>query len=279
MASRMIRAAAALAAGLGLALAGAATAAADTSDSSNWAGYAVHRSGVRFRKVVGSWTQPEASCSSGHATYSSVWVGIGGYSVAAPALEQIGTELDCTASGRAVSTAWYELVPAASRTIGLTVNPGDRLQASVVVSGREVTLQIADLTRHRSFVKRLRATVLDVTSAEWIVEAPSECTSVSDCHTLPLADFGTAAISGARATTTAGHAGAITDRRWTTSKISLVSGSRRFVAGPGSSSVLASPSALAAGGLGFTVTYKGSGSSGVAPAVARAGTRIVHAGR
>ena len=80
--------------------------------------------------MTGSWTQPHVSCRSKRASYSSVWVGIGGYSVTSPALEQIGTELDCTASGNVVSSAWYELVPAGSHTTALTVRPGDRVRAS-----------------------------------------------------------------------------------------------------------------------------------------------------
>lgn len=60
------------------ALAGASTASANTAQSSNWAGYAVHRSGVTFTRVTGEWTAPQATCTAGQATYSAVWVGIGG---------------------------------------------------------------------------------------------------------------------------------------------------------------------------------------------------------
>jgi hypothetical protein len=245
------------AAALTCALAGAATASANTTASSNWAGYAIHHSGLRFRTVVGSWTQPTATCTGGRATYSSVWIGIGGYSVTSPALEQIGTELDCTASGRAVSDAWYELVPAASHTTSLVVRPGDRMQASVAVTGSQVKLQITDLTRRRSFIKTLHATVLDTTSAEWIVEAPSACTTASDCQTLPLADFGSAAVTAARATTTAGHRGSIADGHWATTKITLAEAARRLVGSPASRPILAQPSSLTASGTGFTVSYTG----------------------
>lgn len=280
---RAVRRAAALAAALALGLVGAATASADSSDSSNWAGYAAHRSGVRFRKVIGAWIQPNASCTAGKATYSSVWVGLGGYSISSPALEQIGTELDCTASGRVVSNAWYELVPAASHTTRLIVAPGDRVRASVTVTGDQVKLAITDLTRHRSFVRSLHDTVLDTTSAEWIVEAPSACTSSTDCRTLPLANFGSTALTGARAITTLGHTGAVADRRWRTTRISLAEDARRFAAdgGTGPRPVLAAPSSLTAGGSAFTVSYSGAtvtagtNASGAA-AVSR---RLVHPAR
>jgi hypothetical protein len=249
--------AAALAAVLTFGLVGAASASADMSDSSNWAGYAVHRSGVRFRTVVGSWTQPDVTCTPGRATYSSVWVGIGGYDLSSPALEQIGTELDCTAGGRVVSNVWYELVPAPSRATKLAVAPGDRIRASVAVAGNRVKLTLADLTRRRSFTKTVHATVLDTTSAEWIVEAPSACGTATDCLTLPLADFGSAAITGARATTTSGHRGSITDGRWSTTKISLAENARRFAGSPADRPVLAQPSGLTADGTGFSVSYTG----------------------
>jgi hypothetical protein len=283
MRARAVRRAAALAAALALGLVGAATASADSSDSSNWAGYAAHRSGVRFRKVIGAWTQPNATCTAGKATYSSVWVGLGGYSVSSPALQQIGTELDCTASGRVASGAWYELVPAASHTTKLVVAPGDRIQASVNVTGNQVKLAITDLTRHRSFARTLHDIVLDTTSAEWIVEAPSACTSSTDCQTLPLANFGSTAVTGARAITTSGHTGSIADRHWTTTRISLAEDARRFAAGGGTGPrpVLAAPSSLTAGGSAFTVSYSRAPlTAGTTSARAAAvGRRLVHPGR
>src|ERR1700733_4136515 len=140
---------------------------ADTTQSSNWAGYAIHRDGVSFSKVIGAWRQPDATCTPGTPSYSAVWVGIGGYSITSDALEQIGTEVDCSATGRVASSAWYELVPAASQSIKLIVRPGDELNASVTVTGHKVDLTLNDLTRHRKFTKNLRASVVDVSSAEW----------------------------------------------------------------------------------------------------------------
>src|SRR5437763_11193196 len=120
-------------------LAAAPSALADTTDSTNWAGYAIQRPGVGFRSVQASWTQPGVSCRPGSDTYSSYWVGLGGYNSDSPALEQIGTELDCTKSGRTSSTAWYETVPAPSYPIFRSVRPGDQMTASVVVQGHSTT--------------------------------------------------------------------------------------------------------------------------------------------
>jgi Peptidase A4 family len=262
-----------------LALIAAPAAAADTSESSNWAGYAVHHPRISFSKVLGSWTQPTATCTSGQPTYSSVWVGIGGYSVSSQALEQIGTEADCTAGGRESSSAWLELVPAASQTIRVPVEAGDRVRASVSVVGHQVTLSLTNLTRHRSFSRRLRATQLDTSSAEWIVEAPSVC-SASACQTLPLADFGSTGFTAASAVTTSGHTGTIDDRHWTTTRINLAEGGRRFISAgaPGGPFATATPSSLTARDSAFTVTYRGS-SAGFTSSMARqvAAARLVHA--
>jgi hypothetical protein len=262
-------------------LAGAPAASADSTQSSNWAGYAVHHHGVRFSKVTGTWTQPRATCTPGQATYSSVWVGIGGYDLDSQALEQIGTESDCTASGRAVSSAWYELVPSASHPIKVTVSPGDRVRAGVTIAGGEVTVTLTDLTRHRSFTKRLHPATIDATSAEWILEAPSLCSSASSCETLPLADFGSAGFSAAAATTTTGVPGTIADRRWTRTKINLAAGGRTFVSNPSGPSATAVPSTLSAQGSAFTVTYRG-GSTSMTPTTPTsqsafvAGDRLAH---
>jgi Peptidase A4 family len=251
----MIRYAAGLA--VAAALLFAPPALADSTRSSNWAGYAVHKSGVSFRHVSGSWTQPTATCTAGERTYSSVWVGLGGYSERSNALEQIGTETDCSATGHAISSAWYELVPAPSRKIRMTVKPGDRLRASVDVTGHKVRLQLVDMTRHRSFTRTVTDSKLDLTSAEWILEAPSECAGNYACQTLPLANFGSATISDARAVTSTGYAAGIVSRKWVTTRITLAGGGQRRFVGDSAGAVgpVATPSALLGDGNSFTVTY------------------------
>jgi hypothetical protein len=235
----------------------APSALADTSQSSNWAGYAIHRDGVSFSKVIGAWRQPDATCTPGTPSYSAVWVGIGGYSITSNALEQIGTEVDCSATGRVASSAWYELVPAASQAIKLAVRPGDELNASVTVTGQKVELTLNDLTHHRKFTKTLHASVVDVSSAEWIVEAPSSCLSDNSCQTLPLADFGSATFDLASAKSTTGHTGSIAGRAWSSTKISLAPAGQHFVIyqGPAAALGSAAPSVLGPGGTSFKVTY------------------------
>jgi hypothetical protein len=238
------------------ALACAPAAMADTTQSTNWAGYAAH--GSSYRSVQGAWIEPSAQCARGAQTYSSYWVGLGGYSTTSQALEQIGTEVDCGAGGRVMSSAWYELVPAPSVPIRLTVNPGDVMQAGVNVSGSNVTVVLNDVTRKQSFRKTLHASVLDLTSAEWIVEAPSECISASSCQTLPLANFGSATFNGSLAQSAGGRTGAISSPAWQTTKINLRPSGRRFVINTSSGPVIgiATPGGLLSGGTGFRVGYQ-----------------------
>jgi Peptidase A4 family len=237
------------------ALACAPAALADTTDSTNWAGYAAH--GVSYRSVQGSWVQPSATCVRGVQTYSSYWVGIGGYSETSQALEQIGTEVDCGTLGRVSSTAWYELVPAPSIPVSLAVRPGDQMQASVAINGNAVTMTLTDVTSHQGFRKTVHTSTLDLSSAEWIVEAPSECISANSCQTLPLANFGSAAFSSAAAWSSSGRGGAIVSPVWQTTKIDLRPNSRRYIINTSSGPAIgiATPSGLQSGGTGFGVGY------------------------
>jgi hypothetical protein len=235
----------------------AAGASAGTTTSSNWAGYAVHRTGVRFRAVSAAWTVPAVTCDSGSA-YSANWVGLGGYHTDAAALEQAGTESDCSASGRARYSAWYELVPQTSRTIHMTVDAGDQMTVRVGVRGRRVTIRLRDLTRGTAFSRTLTATAVDTTSAEWIVEAPSECFG-SRCRVLPLAAFADTTFSGARATSATGHAGTISDPLWadTAIELSADSGGPQFGGPRGretAGAASAGTGALSATGDSFAVT-------------------------
>jgi hypothetical protein len=209
-----------------LALPGAAGAASLKATSSNWAGYAARRVGVDFKRVSGAWTVPAVDCSStSGATYSANWVGLGGYATGAQALEQLGTESDCSADGRATYEGWFEVVPDVASSARLTIKPGDRVFASATVAprARVVTLTLANLTRGTRATKTIRADAVDLSSAEWIVEAPSLCfdSASSSCQQTALAKFGTTGFTSARATTTTGHAGGLLDSAWNAVAITL----------------------------------------------------------
>ena len=211
------------------------TAASNASVSTNWSGYAVQSSNGSVSAVSGTWTVPKVTGSG--TGYSAVWVGIDGYN--SSSVEQIGTEQDTDGT----DYVWYEMYPAGSVTISsVTIKAGDTITASVTYSGGVYALSIKDVTTGKSFSINETASE-NRSSAEWIVEAPSE-NSV-----LPLANFGTVTFTNASATIS-GKTGSIST--WTSTAIDMES----------SSGVLeATTSTLATGGAGFTVTYDSSGSS------------------
>jgi hypothetical protein len=256
--SRLPALAAALIALLALVAARGASASTWATTSSNWAGYATSRPGTTFRHVSGTWVAPAARCRSGGRRYSAVWLGLGGLHTSAKALEQVGTEADC-AGGKGYYSAWYEIVPAAPVKLGLTVRPGDVMSASVAVSGHSVKLFIADRTRGTSFIKQLDVAHVDLSSAEWIVEAPSACGQNGNCRALPLANFGTASFAAVKATNATGHRGTISDPAWSAVAITLSTRARDLRFTTEQRSGTAAPANLSPAGDAFAVTYQAAG--------------------
>jgi hypothetical protein len=149
-----------------------------------------------------------------------VWVGLGGYGQGARALEQVGTDANCTSSGRATYATWFELVPAGPVELKLKVRPGDRVTASVTTRASRVTLRLRNLTTGAAFSTTRHYSNPDVSTAEWIVEAPSDCGTANRCTTLPLANFGSVSFSSATATAR-GHTGTVRDAGWSSTRLQL----------------------------------------------------------
>ena len=259
----------------------AASAYADTpqgqsAQSANWSGYVVGGSSggstPQFSSVSGSWTQPSANCSSGQGD-SAFWVGIGGAGQQSQALEQVGTEADCNGGSAASNFAWYELVPSAPVRLNVTISPGDHVSGKVTVNGTDITVSLADNTTGDSATKTLQMSTPDVSSAEWIAEAPSQCDGSGDCQPLPLADFGKVNFTNASATAN-GHTGTISDPSWSTSPVSLNSdgagaSGAEFLSD--TSSAGATPSGLSSDGTSFAVSYLANGGQSAASATSGPG--------
>ena len=265
----MRRALATLSIALGGAVAVAAAVAAPTAGidvSSNWSGYAVTGVGstatvastsMSFSDVTGTWTQPAATCTPGQSTSAAIWVGLGGYTVGSNSLEQTGTSADCNSSGKATYYAWYELVPAASVTLKLKIFPGDKITSTVFINSTDVLVQVKDRTRHTFFSKHVQMATPDLSSAEWIAEAPSECTVTGFCRTVPLTNFGSVTFSKIAALGN-GQGGTLSGPGWEPTPIQLVPRARRFfgdVNASASSTAGASPTNLSADGSAFTVNW------------------------
>jgi hypothetical protein len=236
--------------------------------SSNWSGYIA--TGQSFTDVKGTWVQPTATCAARTTNNSSFWVGLGGASSSSTGLEQIGTNSDC-AAGTPKYSAWYELIPAAAVAIPMTISPGDTMNAEVSVAGSQVTLTLADATTGQSFTKTVTLTSnLDTSSAEWIAEAPAQCSSnagnLSNCRVLPLANFGTVSFTNASATAN-GQTAVISNSAWTSSAVDL-----RGTLGGAS----ATTSALGADGASFTVTATAASTPALRPTPPRTQWRWWH---
>ncbi len=201
--------------------------------SSNWGGYAVETSFASPRnKVVsavqGSWTIPTVSRSTSSQTYSSLWVGIDGYSDGT--VEQIGTEQDWTPSGQQ-NYVWFEMYPhGAYEIVGFPIAAGDNFGAGVVyLSGGTFMLSITNVTKGVYYTvppHYTRSKNALRSSAEWIVEAPYSG------GVLPLADFGTASFSHCVATIN-GTTGPIDDTPyWQDDPITMQTSSGVVKAGP-----------------------------------------------
>jgi hypothetical protein len=156
----------------------------NTNQSTNWFGYnqgTLEQGGKQFNSITGNWTVPKASAHKrGQSEYSSTWIGIGGGCVDANCLVtdstliQTGTEQDVDSKGHSTYSAWWEVIPAPSISINMTVGPGDRMFASIAeaVPGSNVwTITLKDLTRNETFVQTVPYSSTHAT-AEWISETP-----------------------------------------------------------------------------------------------------------
>lgn len=232
--------------------------------SSNWSGYALVPPTVdpmTFEDVTGTWVQPKARCSSGRRDGSAFWVGLGGYAEGSPALEQLGTAAECDGTVPVPRTfAWWEIVPASAVPIPIKILPGDTITAAVLIKGQTITFSLRNVTRQVRFSKIVHTgQTLDVGSAEWITEAPSECTPAGRCTVIPLTNFGTVTFTRAAAIGNA-HPGTILDDSWNASPIELIAGGSGpdpvdpgDILGPGVGAV---PATVTADGRGFSVSWQ-----------------------
>ena len=253
-----------------------------SENSANWAGYAVTgpadsatTTATTYTSVTGTWREPTVTCGADDAgDASAFWVGLGGFSSASQALEQVGTSADCDPdTGQPSYYAWYELVPANSVDVpNFTIKPGDLITTSVnVIGGTTIEVQVIDRTRHMRFTKELPYATPDLSSADWIAEAPSSCDQFR-CRPTGLSDFGTVDFTNIAARGDSVGGTLTVNPGWTTTSISLVpeaSGGRGFgffpgpdtFAGDSSSTAGATPSATSADGRSFSVQWTADSSS------------------
>jgi hypothetical protein len=154
----------------------------NANQSSNWFGYNqgfMEPGKTLFTSITGTWTVPTATQhTSGQAESSSDWIGIGGgctdtsCTTTDQTLIQTGTEQDVDSKGAASYSAWYELIPAPSISINMTVSPGDSMSAAIAQGLPGTwTITLQDVTRGEKFSTMVPYTSSEG-SAEWIEETP-----------------------------------------------------------------------------------------------------------
>ncbi len=218
-------------------------------NSLNWAGYAVTGPAGSVTDVKGSWIVPTADCSSTPNSYSSFWLGIDGYS--SSTVEQTGTSSDCNGNSPSYY-AWYEFYPKFGYKIPMQVSPGNVISAEVKYTGKgQFTVSIANLNTSQSFSKSAKVSQAQMSSAEWIAEAPWSG------GVLPLANFGTAyfgldktGVSSTNYATVGGSAGNISSFGSSVQSITMVSNS---------GATKANPSPLSTDGTSFAVQWVSAG--------------------
>lgn len=170
---------------------------ANTNTSSNWFGYnqgTLSQGDELFHSISAEWTVPTATQhTAGQVEDSADWIGIGGGCVDSgcdatdETLIQTGTEQDVSSSGAASYDAWYEVIPAPEIETSMTINPGDRMSATIsqVVDDSNVwTITLHDLTNGQSFSTTVPYSSTQDT-AEWIEETPLEVGTDAGLAALP----------------------------------------------------------------------------------------------
>jgi hypothetical protein len=209
--------------------------------SLDWGGYVVVSNLANPQPVVvgvsGSWIIPKVDVSQ-KDTFSSVWIGIGGY--ADSTLIQIGTSHD-SINGSVEYSVWYELLPHYSDTITtMPVSPGDKINASINLvdtAKNEWALEIVDVTTGQRFSQNFFYDASRL-SAEWIVERPTVNNSLSS-----LANFGSVTFTESKVTINT-NIGTISDFPFS-----------QFIIYDRQNRELVTVSSLISNGSSFTVTY------------------------
>jgi Peptidase A4 family len=154
--------------------------------STNWSGYAVN--GTAGSRVIGTWDQPAATCSSGEDSWSSPWVGIDGNS--SNTVEQIGTDTDCS-NGSPYYYAWYEMYPKSLVVIPMTVLPGHSYTGEVTYTSGAFVMRLTDNSTGATYQTTQVSKRAKRSSVEWVMEGPSSGL---------LTNFGSVSFTGASAT-------------------------------------------------------------------------------
>ncbi len=140
------------------------------SMSKNWSGFAA--SGGPFTAVSGTFNVPTIATGASTDTETSEWVGIDGVSDAT-VLQAGVDELYQQSSGQVLVRAWWETYPNPAQFATLQVAVGDQVTIAIGEQPEgNWLIEIDDKTNGQRF-QTSQSYFGQLTSAEWIVEAPS----------------------------------------------------------------------------------------------------------
>jgi peptidase A4-like protein len=159
----------------------------------NWSGYAAFAP-AKFTYVHSTFTEPKIACPGVRHQMTSNWVGLGG--LTSQTVEQDGTFASCggTRNKTPRYDAWYDMAPAASVRV-FAVHAGDKMSVTVDFAKGKFTLTVADLTSGKKATHAAACSTCARNSAEWIIERPLFCTSLTSCSLTELADYHTTTMS------------------------------------------------------------------------------------
>lgn len=226
----------------------------------NWSGYVVTTG--PYTSVTGDWTVPEVTTAHGPG-FSSAWTGVGG--VTTSDLIQVGTSQSAV-HGAASYSAWWTTneegyteqtqwalscvkLPCTGSPLTLTVEPGDKMVASVDETGTTLwSITLRDTTtgvegKVTTIPHAASTGATGGNSAEWIVERTALVARGGGSHFAKLANFGTVTFDTATVNTGTPHLTAST------------TASDAAVMVQGAARVIAIPSSPDAGANGFRVAY------------------------
>jgi hypothetical protein len=145
--------------------------------SYDWSGYADGATSTKpgtFTGVGGSWTVPSVGCSA-EDQLTADWVGLDG--LHSSSIEQLGTIAWCY-EGAPLYFTWWEMFPTGKglQRVGNTLQPGDKITASITRKGTTYKLKLTDATNTANSFRTKQtcpAATCPDTSAEWIAERPA----------------------------------------------------------------------------------------------------------
>jgi hypothetical protein len=169
-------------------------------NSPNWSGFETRKYALgTFSAVYAGWTIPSSMEDPLPAGYSGFWVGLGTGDSKADSLLQAGTlENTDSESGGILGypSAFFEVYPMEGRQTIPNFDPryGDTITTLVEHTGFDKgRVVIVDITHNMSMsfeVKWTKSYAVNNSSADWVVERPTEGPIPQDVTIPTLADFG-----------------------------------------------------------------------------------------